>query len=252
MTIEIKNEKFEYRTRIYSHYVQARKLSLAPPTVEAIKPRLPLFNKVIKDQFPNSKEINILDLGCGHGAFLYACRQAGYQNLVGVDCSIEQVAEANRLGIAGVQFGDLMTTLKSYADHSLEIVISFDVIEHFTKPELLPFIDEVFRILKQDGKWIIHTPNGDAPFGAKIYFSDFTHEVAFTSTSMTQILKASGFKEVVCIEDAPIPHGIKSLVRLILWKCIRGLLRFYLMVETGVGARDSIFTQNFLTVATKR
>lgn len=241
----------EYRTRIYDHYVHARKISLAPTSIEAMKPRLHLLNKIINVYFPKNRDIQILDLGCGHGTFLYACQKAGYLNSSGVDSSQEQVDEAQRLGISGIKFGDLMATLRNHPDCSLDIVIAYDVIEHFTKQELLPFIDEVFRVLRKKGKWVVHTPNGAALFGAKILFSDFTHEMAFTATSITQVLKASGFDEIICIEDTPIPHGLKSAVRWFLWKFIRSLLRFYLAVETGAGERDSIFSQNFLTVASK-
>ena len=94
-------------------------------------------------------------------------------------------------------------------------------------------------------------PNGESPFGARIFFGDFTHELAFTRTSITQLLKSSGFSKVVCREDTPIPHGLKSTIRWILWKLIRGILLVYLAAETGGTERDCIFTQNFLTVAVK-
>lgn len=241
----------DYRTRIYEHYVNARQVSLAPPTLDGLKSRLPLFFKIIQDHFPKNLGIKTLDLGCGHGAFVYACQLAGYSNIVGVDCSSEQIEEANKLGIKGVMQGDLMDTLRSLPDASQDVVIAFDVIEHFTKKELLPFIDEVFRVLKDDGKWILHVPNAEALFGSRIRYSDMTHEIAFTRISLIQLLKASKFENVICKEDAPIPHGIKSGVRWFLWKIIRGILRFYLAVETGAGERDNIFSQNLLCVASK-
>jgi len=53
------------------------------------------------------RSARILDLGCGHGAFIYFLREAGYTDVVGVDKSPEQVAEAKRLGIDGVHEADL-------------------------------------------------------------------------------------------------------------------------------------------------
>ena len=125
------------------------------------------------------------------------------------------------------------------------------MIEHFTKSELLPFVDEVFRVLKKGGIWIIHTPNAESPFGGRMFFWDFTHEMAFTRTSISQLLKSSGFTGVTCCEDTPVPHGLKSSTRYFLWKCIHGFLRFYMAIETGSGEKECIFTQNFLTVAVK-
>jgi cyclopropane fatty-acyl-phospholipid synthase-like methyltransferase len=239
----------EYRNRIYQYYVQARQQSLAPKTVDGLKPRAAHLNKVIREHFPSDKKATIIDLGCGHGALIYFAQKNGYHNITGVDRSPQQVAEAKQLGIKGVVEGDLMETLQSLPDKSQDMVIAFDVIEHFTKDELLPFVDEVHRVLRQGGKWLIHAPNAESPFFGRIRYGDFTHELAFTSASMTQLLKSSGFDQVLCYEDAPIPHGIKSFLRWLLWKIIRNMLQIYIAVETGGG--NSLFSQNFYTISTK-
>lgn len=240
-----------YRDRIYQYYVHARHESLAPENVYGLKPRAAYLKRLIRDHFPLDKNAVIVDLGCGHGALVHFARLAGYHNVTGVDRSPQQVAAARHLGIEGVHEGDLMNTLQSLKNESLDTVIAFDVIEHFTKDELLTFLDQVYRVLRKGGKWIIHAPNGESPFGGKMRYWDFTHELAFTRASITQLLKSSGFSQVVCHEDTPIPHGFKSAVRWGLWKIVRGLLRIYLLAETGAGEKDCIFTQNFLTVAVK-
>lgn len=136
-------------------------------------------------------------------------------------------------------------------DASRDAVVSFDVVEHFRKDELLSFVDEVRRVLRPGGRWIIHTVNGESPFFGRIRYGDFTHEMAFTRESMSQLLLSSGFERVQCFEDTPVPHGVKSSVRWLLWKGIRGGLRLWLAVETGDSGRSAIFTQNLLAVATK-
>lgn len=47
--------------------------------------------------------------------------------------------------------------LKNIADHSFDFVISFQVIEHIKNDEL--FVKEIFRVLKDGGKFIVTTPN---------------------------------------------------------------------------------------------
>ena len=247
----LKNSKaFGYRNRIYQSYVHARQQPLAPESIDGLLPRAPYLNKLICEHFPSDKNATILDLGCGHGALVYFARKAGYY-VTGVDRSPQQVAEAKRLGIEGVIEGSLMRSLQSLADGSQDMVIAFDVIEHFMKNELIHFIDEVHRVLRKGGKWIIHTPNAESPFVGRIRYGDFTHELAFTRTSITQLLKSSGFSLVTCHEDTPIPHGLKSAVRWVLWKVIRCALRLYLAAETGASEKECIFSQNFLTVAVK-
>lgn len=241
----------EYRNRIYKNYVYSRSRSLAPASIEGLMSRAAMFRKIIRLYFPGNVEASILDLGCGHGAFVHFIREAGYNNVTGVDCSPEQVAEAVRLGIVGVREGDLIETLQGLPEASMDIVIAFDVIEHFHKEELLPFIDNVWRVLRPGGRFIIHAPNGESPFAGRIRYGDFTHEQAFTRVSIAQILLSSGFSKVHYSEDAPIPKSFISFIRWIFWKMIRAGWRFYLAVETGAGERECIFTQNFLTVASK-
>ena len=155
------------------------------------------------------------------------------------------------LGIVGVEECDVMDALTVQPEESLHIVVAFDLIEHFKKDELLEFIDKVYRCLLPGGQLIVHTPNGASPFFGTVRYGDFTHENAFTRNSIRQILLASGFLEVSCFEDTPNIHGIKSLFRWAIWKIIRGCLRLYIGAETGDLSKDHIFTQNFVTVATK-
>lgn len=246
MPIEIGHS---YRERIYGQYVTARDRPLAPTSLEGFRPRLPYFRKVIRQHFPRDRDAAILELGCGHGAFLYAMHQAGYKDAKGVDGAAEQVGAARKLGIGGVEQADVMSALAATASASLDVVVAFDLLEHFTRDELIRLVDEVHRVLRSGGRWIIHVPNGEGPFGARVRYGDFTHELAFTRTSMAQFLRASGFANVQCHEDQPVPHGMKSALRFLLWNVIRAGLLFYIAVETGAVDRSAVFSQNLLAVA---
>jgi 2-polyprenyl-3-methyl-5-hydroxy-6-metoxy-1,4-benzoquinol methylase len=241
----------DFRARIYQHYVHGRTEAYAPETLDGLRDRQPYVARVIRQHFPNDKAATILDLGCGYGPIVHLARQAGYTNVVGVDRSPEMVAEAKRLGIEGVVEGDLMETLRALPDESQDVVIAFDVIEHFDRHELMPLVDEVYRVLERGGRWLIHTPNAQSPFFGRIRYGDFTHEQAFTPTSMGQLLLSSGFSRLDCFEDAPIVHGAKSAARYVVWRAIRGLLRLYLAAETGTTDPNLVLSQNFLTVAVK-
>ena len=101
----------DYRSRIYQRYASAWSQPLAPESVAGLRPYAPALRKVIRQYFPEHRDARILDLGCGHGAFIYFIREAGYANVVGVDHSSEQIAEARRLGIKGVSQGGVIETL---------------------------------------------------------------------------------------------------------------------------------------------
>ena len=241
----------DYRSRIYDYYVHSRLESLAPADVDSMRREGAALRRVIRRHFPADRGAAILDLGCGYGSLIYHARRAGYANVVGVDRSAQQVVESRRLGVSGVVEGDILEYLATTADQSQDVVVTFDVIEHFTRDELLTFVDEVRRVLKNGGRWLIHTPNGESPFSNRIRYGDLTHEQAFTRTSLGQLLLSSGFRSLECYEDVPVVHGPASAVRFVLWKAIRLGLRFYLAVETGNVGRTAIFSQNLLAVAVR-
>ena len=240
-----------YRDHLYRFYATARSNTLAPETVAGLAPRAAYLQRLICHYFPTDKDAAIVDLGCGHGALVYFARRAGYRHIIGFDRSPEQVWAASRLGIEEVRLGDLFEALHSLADGSQDMVIAFDVIEHFQRQELVPFAQAVCRVLRPGGRWIVHTPNGESPFVGRIRYGDLTHELAFTRESFSQLCLSCGFSQVRCYEDAPVVHGTTSAARYLAWKVIRGFLRFYLAAETGDTSRSAIFSQNLLAVAVK-
>lgn len=240
-----------YRERIYRHYVHGRGQALAPATLAGFAPRAATLRGVVRRFFPANRAARILDLGCGHGALIHFAREAGYSEVSGIDVSPEQVAEAQRLGIEGVRQGDLLGGLATLPDDSQDAVVAFDVIEHFTKDELVTFVDEVRRVLKQGGCWVIHTPNGESPFVGAIRYGDFSHELAFTQVSLSQLLLSSGFSRADFFESGPVAASFKGAVRVILWRTIRLGLRLWLAAETGDTGRNAIFTRNLFAVAYK-
>lgn len=241
----------DLRERIYRHYVSAQADQPVAETTAGFAPRAASLRKLIKNHLPADRSVSIIDLGCGQGTLIHFLRQAGFGNVAGIDASAEQVAAAWRLGIEDVRQGDVMASLRALPDQSYDVVIAFDLIEHFSKDELIPFVDEVWRVLKPGGRWIIHAPNGESPFVGAIRYGDITHEQAFSRKSLTQLLLSSGFSRLECHESGPVPHGVKSALRWSLWMAIRLLLRLWSAAETGDTGRNAIFTRNLLAVAYK-
>lgn len=239
----------EFRERIYGRYIEASSGSGTSLTAGGNDCRAPTMRYVIRSFFPPEKNAAILDLGCGHGTLIHYARQAGYTNIRGVDISEQQVQLAEEMGIDGISRGDLMETLRSSPSFSLDAVVTFDVIEHLSKNELMTFGDAVFSALKPGGRWIIHAPNGSSPFFGAIRYGDFTHEQVFTISSISQLLKVCGFNNIEFEECRPRIDGGKSLVRAILWRGIRLMYRLMITVETGDLEMSSIMSQNFYIVA---
>jgi SAM-dependent methyltransferase len=241
----------DYRARLLQRYVSTHSSVGDAAAQEGLERRRAYLGDLVRRHFPADRSAAILDLGCGHGAILWAARRAGYTNLTGIDASPEQVAAAKRLGIEGVRQQDLREGLAALSPASLDVVVLFDLFHYFDRPEQIAIIDAVHRVLKPGGRWILHVPNGEALFAARMRYWDYLASGAFTHASIAQVLLASGFREVNCFEDQPIPHGIKSWGRFVLWKAIRGVSRLVLAAETGDTGRTAIFSQCLLAVAIK-
>jgi len=235
-----------YRERLYDEYVETQ---LGGVDVDSDTRRKPYLRRLIK-YLPRDHDAAILELGCGHGSFLSMASEAGYKYLEGVDRSIQQVQTAIELGHKNIRRQDIMDALKEKASESVDTVVSIDVIEHFAKSEVLELVEEVYRVLKKGGQWILHMPNAASPFFGRVRYGDYTHEQAYTQRSIRQVLQTCGFENITCIEDRPIVHGIKSAIRWICWMSIRNLFRLVLAAEGGCG--KEIFSQNMLVVAMKK
>ena len=239
-----------WQDKFYSSYVSTQTRSLyGEANLEAIRREFPVWRSYFGRALPENKEAVLLDAGCGNGGFVYFLLSQGYTNVQGVDISLEQVEEAKRLGIQNVlctDFFDFLEEKKKIYD----AIFARDVIEHFTKDELLELLELFFHALKSGGRLIIQTPNLESPFGSGYRHCDFTHEIGVTRTSLAQVLRVIGFQEPSFYPTGPVPKGIKSAVRFILWKLIEGALRFYVLVETGTA--QGIFTQNLIAVARKK
>ncbi len=239
----------DFRARILARYLSTH-ASVASAR-DSLERRRASLERLVRDHFPPAKDAAILDLGCGHGALVWAARNLGYVDVQGVDASPEQVEGARELGIAGVRQGDLRQTLAAAAPASLDAVILFDLFHYFAKPEQMALADAVHRALRPGGRFILHLPNAEAIFAARMRYWDVLAEDAFTRASIAQLLAACGFARTACFEDRPAAHGLKSAVRAALWPVLRGAMRLALAIETGETGREAIFSQCLLAVGHK-
>ena len=248
MEIE-QNPATDWRQRFLARYVSTH--AAVSDAAGNLDRRWPFLEKLVREHFPADRDAKIVDLGCGHGAIVWAARKLGYRNIEGVDASPEQVAMAAQLKIDGVRQGDLMATLRSAPADSLDAVVLFDLYHYFDPATQLRLADEVRRVLKPGGRFIMHLPNGEALFAGRVRYWDIMATGSFTRRSIEQLMLVCDFKGVACFEDQPVVHGLKSAARYAVWKAVRFALRLAMAAETGETAGDAIFSQTFLAVARK-
>jgi SAM-dependent methyltransferase len=109
--------------------------------------------------------MQVLDVGCGRGETLRHCAGLGVR-VYGVDYAAVAARMAQRLvetgeemgGVAGVSMADAKRL--PFPAASFDRVLMFDLVEHLRPWELNQALAEARRVLRPDGRLIIHTaPN---------------------------------------------------------------------------------------------
>jgi 2-polyprenyl-3-methyl-5-hydroxy-6-metoxy-1,4-benzoquinol methylase len=243
-----------WKRRLYDTYVSSgqatrgltKEFHTADLTFEEHTAQIVRF---IRQYVPPNREGKIVDLGCGHGLFLYFLSKLGYRNVTGVDGSEAQVKLAHDLGLTHVIHHDILSYLQRSESESIDVVLLIDVLEHLEYPELFAVLDDVHRVLCPYGSCIVHVPNGEGLFGMRVKYSDLTHETAFTRKSAEQLFKVIGFSGISCHEDRPTVHGLTSLMRRIIWDM--GTVPYRILFAAETGRTDVILSQNMSIRAIK-
>lgn len=178
-------------------------------------------------------EASVLDLGCGHGEWLRLLWERGGRDLTGVNLSEGELAVARSLVPAHFVQQDVLTFLGS-ANRQWDVITAFHFLEHLTKDDLFRCMRGIARALAPNGVLLVMAPNALSPFCGITRHWDLTHEWAFTPPNFRQLAALSGFQPAVEFRECgPIPHGLLSTIRWLLWQWRRQTIRFWLLVETG-------------------
>jgi 2-polyprenyl-3-methyl-5-hydroxy-6-metoxy-1,4-benzoquinol methylase len=139
----------------------------------------------------------LLDIGCGSGQFLHEMAQFGV-NACGIDPYYRQHNDAAG-PLVTVFTGKLTET--GFHKESFDSITMNHVLEHVSDPH--PLLDEVHRLLKSRGLFIIAVPNTDSLafrlFGKNWYQVDTPrHLVLYSSRILKGLLEQHGFSVEKC------------------------------------------------------
>jgi SAM-dependent methyltransferase len=105
-----------------------------------------------------------IDIGCGVGTFTYRIALKGGK-AIGVDYSLTSLKVARGLaerkfkGNKRIYFVAADATRLPFQDSSADVIVAADFIEHINNIGKERFLDEAARILSNNGRMIIFTPN---------------------------------------------------------------------------------------------
>ena len=138
----------------------------------------------------------VMDIGCGGGAFLdYLLGVA--RKIIGIEPSKAYRDEMTKKGYK--TFPYMKEAISEYANH-VDIITSFDVIEHVEQPG--DFLREIYQLLNKKGQAIIGTPT-QTPImcsllgtAYKEFLFSVQHPWIFNEASLKILAKQVGFSKV--------------------------------------------------------
>ena len=163
----------------------------------------------------------VLDVGCGDGQFLQKCRDAGIDDVAGIEPS----SAPHGLIDSGLKESIFKGPWEAYTPtRKFGMVTLFQTIEHLTDPGA--FLDFAAQILRKGGRVAIASHNSrglvNKMLGTKSPIFDIEHLQLFSKDSLNALLEKHGFRVLSCKEYwnfypiayllrlAPIPVRLKT------------------------------------------
>lgn len=164
----------------------------------------------------------VLDVGAGTGALIKKIPDS-----VGIDL-------VERPGINKASITDL-----PFDNSSFDTIFAMEVLEHLGDKDLKKGLDEVSRVLKKKGYFIVTVPNNEnledrminCPFCGK-RFHRVQHMRSFNNLTIKSILESHGFK-VIVIKQEPYDFNKKIGTFVIKYKHVRFLKLLLNLVKKG-------------------
>jgi len=150
------------------------------------------FDKLEKVLLSAKEPPSVLDVGCATGALLESLRERGWR-ATGVEISpcADYAQKERKLDVRNIPLEEI-----KFPNGSFNAVLASHLIEHLNDPR--SFLTEVHRILKEDGRVFITTPNIDGLqsrlYGGKWRSAIFDHLYLFSIRTLKNLLKSTGFK----------------------------------------------------------
>jgi len=144
----------------------------------------------------NSKNIKVLEIGCGNGFFLEELVGNEIKNVYGIEPGKASVEKADKEIKKNIKISILRKGL--FPKEIFDIICCFHTLDHVTDPN--EFISTVYSLLKKGGKifFIVHNTNALSVkmFGEKSPIFDIEHIYLFDSKSLKTVFQKSGFSNL--------------------------------------------------------
>jgi O-antigen chain-terminating methyltransferase len=155
-------------------------------------------------------EAPLLDVGCGRGELLAACREAG-KEARGFDTNERSVTDLRARGLEATLAG-VPECFDGIAAGGIGTVVAMHVVEHLPVEALFALFAEAARVLRPGGRLIVETPNAEAlAMTGADFWRDPTHLAPRHPAALVLLAREHGFT----IDDIrpihPFPEGARFM-----------------------------------------
>lgn len=132
--------------------------------------------KIKKILDPLSKDLRVLDVGCGLGGKYQLLQSIGFNNILGVEKNralVKVNIEDGRNVVSSEDF------FQNYCDTEFDLILMSHLIEHFQWDELRAFMDSYLDLLKYNGYLLVVSPVYHT-----LFYGDFDHVKPYLPNSI--------------------------------------------------------------------
>ena len=194
--------------------------------------------------------IAVLEIGFGNGEFAGWARKSGAK-YVGTEIISDLLQQGLNAGfevIAGTEPLDRFLN-----EQSVDLIVAFDVFEHFEADEFRSALVLARRLLRPYGRLIARVPSGDSPFSRAIQHGDATHRATLGSSMIRQLASEAGLT-VQSVREPAFPLrglGAKTFMRRAAVRCIQRIA-FPFFTRAFMGGGAPVLTPDLVFVLVKQ
>lgn len=163
-----------------------------------------------------SRNLNVLDAGCGTGGLMVSLKAAGYQNIKGFDFSPIAVDFCLKKGL-DVQLGDLNDFATIQATSNFDVIVSNDTLYHLSHEQRHVFLGNAYKRLNKGGLLVMNLPALSAFRGTHDRAVGISHR--FNRADVHELIRSKGFESLTMrywpFGLAPVVFVIRTLQRFI-------------------------------------
>lgn len=164
--------------------------------------------------FPDLAELDVLDLGCGVGAYHLGLKDC-FRELHGIDVSEQSIQVASEQH-PFVRYATFDGTRLPYRDNQFSIIFAVCVMHHVPPEQWDSLVKELHRVMKPNGMMLVFEHNPYNPATQYIVKScDIDKDaVLLKPWKLRELAKSAGFEQVCTRTIISVPPSNPTLKRL--------------------------------------